>query len=287
MKLKWAFHSATAMKLGWDEELRFWKKFKWKAVELWFDKVKACMEKGRTCAELGRQMHDAGITPIGVAPAVVWTTSTGHDPKHEMGELTERMNVALALGAPALSIVVLGKRGNDPDAEYDRLAEKLRTIADMAGQKGLRLNLEFLGGLPVNGTMGSCIHLVRKADHPALGMLLDLCHYYTSASHIEELDRLPKGKLFLVHVDDAQNRPMEVLGCEHRCFPGEGRIDVPALLGEICRRTRYNGYFSLELYDREVWEMPPPQVFKRAAESIKAVEKGLRGKGLRKKRGRS
>jgi len=287
MKLQWAFNSVSVMKLGWDDELKLWKKHKWKAVELWFDKVKACMEAGRTCAELGGQMYDMGITPIGVSPAVVWTTSTGHDPRHEWGELTERMNVTLALGAPALTIIVLGKRGIDAATEYDRLAEKLRKIADMAGQKNLRLNLEFIGGLPVNGTMGSCIDLVQKVDHPALGMLLDPCHYYTSASHIEELDRLPKDKLFLVHVDDAQNRPMEVLGCEHRCFPGEGRIDVPGLLGEICRRTKYKGYFSLELYDKEVWELPPQQVFKRAAESIKAVEKGLRGKGAKKKAGRS
>ena len=79
MKLKWAFASATVMNLGWDEEFKLWKKYKWKAVEIWYDKVRACLEQGRTCADLGRQMHEAGITPIGVAPAVVWTPSTGHD----------------------------------------------------------------------------------------------------------------------------------------------------------------------------------------------------------------
>jgi sugar phosphate isomerase/epimerase len=282
MQLKWAFASATVMKLGWDEEFELWKKYKWKAVEIWYDKVNACLEQGRTCADLGRQMHEAGITPIGVAPAVVWTPSTGHDPRHEMGELSERMNVTLALGATALTVAVLGKGGGDIAAEYDRLAEKLRKVAEMAGRKGLRINLEFIGGLPINGTMGSCIELIQKVDHPAMGMLLDLCHYYASASHIEELQRLPKGKLFLVHVDDAQRRPMETLGCEHRCFPGEGRIDVPALIGEIRRRTKYNGYFGVELYDETVWEMKPAQVFKKIAESTKTVEKGLRGKGAKK-----
>ena len=60
-----------------------------------------------------------------------------------------------------------------------------------------------------------------------------------------------------MHVDDAQQRPMEILGCEHRTFPGEGRIDVPALLAEIKRRTRYDGYYSVELYDKDIWAMPP------------------------------
>jgi 2-keto-myo-inositol isomerase len=276
MKLKWAFNSATVMNLGWDEEVALWKKYKWKAVEVWFDKVKACMETGRTCAELGQQMRDAGARPIGVAPAVVWTESERHDSKHEYDELVERMNVTVALGAPALTIVALGKRGLDASVELDRLAEKLRNVAEMAGERGIRLNLEFIGGLPVNGTLGTCIDLVRQADHPNLGLLLDLCHYYTSASHVEELDKLPKQKLFLVHVDDAQNRPMEVLGCEHRCFPGEGRINVPALLSEIRRRTKYDGYYSVELYDKDVWALDPKEVFKKTAACLKQIEKGMK-----------
>jgi 2-keto-myo-inositol isomerase len=275
MRLKWAFNSASVMNVPWDDEFKLWKKYKWKAVEIWFDKVKTCMEKGRTCAELGTMMHDAGIRPIGVAPAVVWTPSEGHDSRHEHAELAERMDVTLALGAPALTVIVLGKRGVDLSVEYNRLADKLRNVADMARQRGLLLNLEFIGGLAVNATLGSCIELIEKIDHPSMGMLLDLCHYYTSASHIEELGRLPKGKLFLVHVDDAQRRPMEVLGCEHRCFPGEGRIDVPALLSEIRKRTKYNGYYSVELYDKDVWQMDPAEVFKRTAASIRKVEKGL------------
>ncbi len=276
MKLKWAFHSATVINVPWDEELKLWKKYKWKSVELWFDKVKACMERGRKCQELLRQMEDIGVRPVGLAPGVVWTPSQHHDPKHERDELVERLDVALALGSPALTVVILGKRGPDLRTEYAHLVEKLRAVADLAKARGLRINLEFLGGLSVNGTMGSCIELVREADHPALGMLLDLCHYYASASHIEELALLPKGKLFLVHVDDSQRRPMEELGCEHRCFPGEGRIDVPALLGEIRRRTKFDGYYSVELYDKDVWAMEPKEVFKRTAESIKWIQKKMK-----------
>jgi 2-keto-myo-inositol isomerase len=276
MRLKWAFNSATVMNLGWDEEFALLKRHRWKAVELWFDKVKACMEKGRTCGELGRQMRDAGIEPVGVSPAIVWTESERHDSKHEYDELVERMQVTMALGAPALTVVALGKRIGDLSVEYDRLAGKLRNVAKMAEDRGIRLNLEFIGGLPVNGTLGTCIELVRRADHPNLGLLLDLCHYYTSASHVEELDQLPKGKLFLVHVDDAQKRPMEVLGCEHRCFPGDGRINVPALLSEIRRRTKYNGYYSVELYDKDVWRMDPKEVFKKTAASLKMIEKRMK-----------
>lgn len=275
MKPQWAFASATVMNLEWPEELKLLKRYKWKTVELWFDKMKTCMERGATCADLDRQMEDAGITPIGLAPGVIWTASSGRDPKFEHDELKERMDVALALGAPALTVVALGKRKGELETEYQHLAEKLWAVAEMADERGLRVNLEFIGGLEVNGTMGSCIELIQMVDHPALGMLLDLCHYYTSASHIEELGLLPTQKLFLVHVGDAQRRPMEVLGSEHRCFPGEGRIDVPGLMTEIRKRTKYKGYWSVELYDRDVWAMDPTDVFKKIAASLRKIEKQL------------
>ena len=275
MKPQWAFASATVMNLEWPEELKLLKRYKWKAVELWFDKMKACLERGATCADLDRQMEDAGITPIGLAPGVVWTASSGRDAKFEHDELKERMDVALALGAPALTVVALGKRKGELETEYQRLAEKLRAVAEMADERGLRVNLEFIGGLEVNGTMGSCIELIRLVDHPALGMLLDLCHYYTSASHVEELALLPPKKLFLVHVGDAQRRPMEVLGSEHRCFPGEGRIDVPNLMTEIRTRAKYKGFWCVELYDRDVWAMDPTDVFKKTSASLRKIEKQM------------
>jgi 2-keto-myo-inositol isomerase len=275
MKLQWAFNSATVMNLGWDDEFKLWRRYKWKHVELWFDKIKACMEAGRTCAELGAQMHDAGIAPVGMAPAVVWTETEKHDSYDEHAQLVERMDVALAMGVPMLTLVVLGARDRNLAREYDRLVEKLRNVAMMAEGRGLRLALEFIGGLPVNGTMGTCMDLVTRVDRPSLGMLLDMCHYYTSASHIEELDRLEKGKLFLVHVDDSRDLPMEDLHNEQRCWPGEGRIDVPGLITEIRKRAKFKGPWSVELYDKDVWQMDPVEVFKKTAAAVRKVEKAM------------
>jgi sugar phosphate isomerase/epimerase len=275
MKLEWAMSSATVMNVPWDDEFALWKKYKWKSVELWYDKIKACLDAGRRLSDLLHQLEDAGVRPVGLAPGVVWAPGGGHDPTLERDELQRRMDTALALGAPRLAVMIVGKPASNLAAAYSRLTETLRGVATMAEARGLTVALEFIGGLPINGTLGTCIELVRGVDHPALGMLLDLCHYYASASHIEELNLLPEKKLFLVHVADAQKRPMEVLGCEHRTFPGEGRIDVPNLLGEILRRTKYDGPLCMELYDRGVWAMDPKEVFKRTAASIKMIEKAM------------
>jgi len=275
MKPTWAFSSATVRTTDWPEEFALLRRFRWKAVHLWYDKMKGCLEKGATCDELGRQLHDAGIEPVGLAPGVVWTPSTGHDPRLERDELLQRMDVAVALGAPSLSVAAVGKTRGDLAVEYRHLADKLRGVAELAEARGLRLNLEFIAGADVVGTMGSCMELIAMIDHPAVGMVLDVCHYYASASHVEELARLPKGRLFLVHVGDVPDRPMEALSGEHRCFPGDGRIAVADLVREIHKRTRYKGPWCLELVDRDIWAMDAHDVFKKASAALKKVEKQL------------
>ncbi|MCY3024336.1 MAG: sugar phosphate isomerase/epimerase [Planctomycetota bacterium] len=275
-KLRWAFNSATVMDLPWPEELGFWQRFKWSAAELWYDKIKARLDAGETCAALARQLRDAGVRPIGVSAAVVWTESERHDAADERSELARRLDVTAAVGAPALTVVVLGKVGPDLAQEYCRLADKLRAAGDMAAAHKVKLNVEFLGGLPIVGTLRSCIELLNAANHPAVGMLFDLCHYYVSASHLEELPLLPADKLFLIHVDDARKKPLETLKNDERCFPGEGLIDVPGLLSQIRKLTNYDGYFSLEIYDKEVWRLPAQEVFQRAEKSIQFVEERLK-----------
>jgi 2-keto-myo-inositol isomerase len=272
MKLNWAFNSATVMKLNWDEEFRFWERFGWKAVEPWYDKVTDAVKAGRTVASLAKQMKDAGIKPIGVAPAITMTRSSKPDVKAEEAAWAQRLDVTAELGAPALTFIALGELSKDHASEYAYLSERFRLAGDMAAQRGVRVNLEFLGTLPVNGTLGAGIDMVREVNHPAVGMLFDLVHYYVSASHAEELVNLPAGKMFHVHVDDSPRLPMEQLTNDFRVFPGEGRIDTPGLINLVRKLTKFDGWYGIEIYDNRIWALDPVEVFERTAKSVEFVE---------------
>lgn len=275
MKLKWAFNSATAMNLKWDEEFKLWEKFGWKAVEPWYDKVDAAVKTGRTVASLAKQMKDAGIQPIGLAPAVAMTRSSKPDINAENQAWAKRLDVTAELGAPALTFIALGEMSKDHVSEYAYLAERFRHAGDLAAKRGVRINLEFLGTLPVNGTLGAGIDLVRQTNHPAVGMLFDLVHYYVSASHVEELATLPAGKMFHVHIDDSPRLPMEQLTNDLRVFPGEGRIDVVGLIRLIREHTKFDGWYGVEIYDPRIWPTDAVELFERTAKGIAYVESRL------------
>ena len=275
MSIRWAFNSATVMNCGWDEELKLWEKFGWTAAEIWYSKMQPRLATGATCEQLRRQMQDAGVLPIGVCAGSISTAFGARNREQEYSDLAKRLDVTATMGAPSLTVIIDGEAGDDLAQEYSDLIDPLRHVAEMADERGVRINLEFLGGLPINGTLGSGIELVSRVDHPALGLLFDLCHYYVSASHLEELELLPESKLFMVHVDDSPRMPMETLRNDQRCYPGDGRIPVVTLINHFRRRMKYDGYFSVELYDPNIWKLEAEQVMSQLNASLKKIEQRI------------
>lgn len=280
MPLKWSFNSATVMKLPWNEELKLLQEFGWRGAEVWHSKFKAEIDAGRAKSyeQLGKQMRDAGVEPTGSCVGIMWTKTNGNDPKTELADFERALDTTAAIGAPSMALIALGKVGDNLQAEHDALVEKFRKAGDLAKARNIKLNLEFLGGLPINGTLGSGIELVNATNHPNVGLLFDLVHYYVSASHLEELSSLQKGKMFCVHIDDSPKQPMESLKNDLRCWPGEGRINAPAIIKTIRDVTGYDGWYTVELYDPRVWEQDPRKVFESARKATKMIDESVTGR---------
>lgn len=272
--IRWAFNSATIMNCPWEAELPLWEEFGWNAVEIWYSKLEPQLARGIGFEELARQMRDAGVSPIGMCAAVVLTPASEKDDPSggEHVDLLKRLDAAAAMGAQSLTIITGGAIGTDLATEYKLLVPKLRKVAEQADERGLRINLEFLGQAEINGTMGTCVELVNAVDHPAFGMLFDFAHYYVSASHIEEMTLMAPEKLFMVHVDDVKPIPMEVVKNEERCFPGEGRMDVVGMINHLYNKVGYRDYYSIELYDQEIWKLDSRLVMQRLQASLQAID---------------
>jgi 4-hydroxyphenylpyruvate dioxygenase len=270
--IRWAFNSATIMHCPWEEELKLWEEFGWRAAEVWYAKMEPQLTAGATLNQLADQMRDAGVSPVGVCAGFAYTSAHRDDEAQEYSALEKMLDVTATIGSPALTTVIIGEPSDDLVLEYSYIADKLHRLAEMAAARGVRINLEFLGDAPINRTLGSGIELVNRVNHPALGLLFDFCHYYVSASHIEELELLPREKLFAVHVDDSPRKPMEQLRSDERCFPGEGRTDVADLIRRLRGEHRYNSYFTVELYDKSIWEMPANEVMQRLSDCLTRLQ---------------
>ena len=71
--------------------------------------------------------------------------------------------------------------------------------------------------------------VVRRANHPAIGLVLDSFHTFARKTDLTPMRAIPGDRIFLVQLADAPWLEMDVLNWSRhfRCFPGQG--DMPLL----------------------------------------------------------
>jgi len=148
-----------------------------------------------------------------------------------------------------------------PDAvdDDDLAAEQLRDLADRASERGLRIAYEALAwGRWVN-TYAHAWRIVRRADHPALGLCLDSFHVLSRGDDPAGIRVIPGAKVFHLQLADAPRLKMDVVewSRHHRLFPGLGSFDLTAFAGHVLA-TGYTGPLSLEVFN-DVYRQADPR----------------------------
>jgi 4-hydroxyphenylpyruvate dioxygenase len=125
-----------------------------------------------------------------------------------------------------------------PDPDRARKIARFARLCELARPLGLTLDLEFPSWTETPD-LGEAARVLRAADQPNAGILVDLLHFARSGSSIADLRLLPPEWFRFAHVCDAPARvPATNEGLIHtarfeRLFPGEGGIDVHGILAAL------------------------------------------------------
>ncbi|MGY2442379.1 3-dehydroshikimate dehydratase QuiC [Pseudomonas sp. SDO52101_S400] len=155
-------------------------------------------------------------------------------------------------------VLVCSNASPDSIGDQQVLIDDLRLLAEHAGARGLRIGYEALAwGRHVN-TYQQVWDIVRQADHPALGVLLDSFHTLSLKGDPRAIAEIPGDKIFFVQMADAPILAMDVLEWSRhfRCFPGQGEFDLPGFLAPIIQ-SGYTGPLSLEIFNDGFRAAPP------------------------------
>jgi 4-hydroxyphenylpyruvate dioxygenase len=183
-----------------------------------------------------------------------------------------------ALGTDA--VLVCSSVAPDAVADVDVLAEQLHAVAERAAARGLRIAYEALAwGRHVN-TYERSWEVVRRADHPALGLCLDSFHILSRGSDPTGIAGIPGEKIFFLQLADAPHLTMDVLqwSRHHRLFPGQGAFDLPALLAPVLA-AGYAGPLSLEVFNDVFRQADPGRAAVDAHRSLMALAEVTAARG--------
>lgn len=132
----------------------------------------------------------------------------------------------------------------------DRAAADFHALGERAARRGLRVGYEALAwGRTVNDHRDAW-EIVRRADHPAIGLVLDSFHTLARGIDVDTIRAIPADKIFIVQLADAPAVPMDFLywSRHFRNMPGEGDLPVVAFMKAVAA-TGYDGYLSLEIFN--------------------------------------
>ena len=236
-------------------------------------KVRGYLDAGGRLEWFRAALQEAGV---GVHTVNALEHSTHVSDPAGLGPLLDRCRTfceyARALDAPyVIAVPSFLHEVSDRQRIADVAADALRAMADVAAEYVVGIGFEFLGfeDCSVN-TLGAARAIVEQVARPNLGVVIDAFHYYAGGSTPEMLQDLDPARLFIVHLDDAEDRPRRELRDAHRLLPGDGVIPLRDLVGRI-EGLGYRGPWSIELFRPEYWTWDPVHLARVAREKMAAL----------------
>jgi 4-hydroxyphenylpyruvate dioxygenase len=132
----------------------------------------------------------------------------------------------------------------------DRAAADLRELAERAARRGMRVGFEALSwGKHVNDYRDAW-EIVRRADHNALGLVLDSFHVLARRTDLSAIKAIPHDRIVLVQMADAPKMDLDYLSWSrhYRCFPGQGDLPIGDFMLAL-QETGFDGLLSLEIFN--------------------------------------
>lgn len=157
-------------------------------------------------------------------------------------DLMQELGTDLMLVCSNVSPVSLGG--------INRAADDFAELGARAAARGLRVGYEALAwGRHVNDHRDAW-EVVRRADHPNVGIILDSFHTLARKTDVDTIRAIPGDRIFIVQLADAPLIDMDLLywSRHFRNMPGEGDLAVTDFMRAVAA-TGYDGVLSLEIFN--------------------------------------
>ena len=184
-----------------------------------------------------------------------------------------------ALFEPAAILITTGEPGSYEEAVARRIVvDGLKVVADVAGELGITLGLEpyrKTSGTLVT-TMPEVLDLADEVGAPNIKIIMDAWHFWDLPGI---LDDLATNVNRLVGVQLSDWREPTRSWCD-RVLPGEGTIDLHAVLGTLTK-AGFDGWYDVEVfsdnglfgndYPDSVWHRPAAEVARQSVENVRRI----------------
>ena len=276
--MKIALNGATTMHADLETDIKAASAADFDLLEIWAAKLREFL-KTNTTADLKKLLDANNLEPYSINSIEHITFRDQADYEQIKLETEELSKIAGEIGCPYV-VVVPGKLPESATENeiIDESVKVLNELGDIAEKHNVSLAFEFLGQTDCSvQTLDLCNKIVEKVNRENVGNVLDTFHFYAGNSTFEAIDAMKPEKLFIFHINDAENLPKEELTDAHRVYPGEGILPIKEIKARF-DKIGYDRMVSIEIFRPEYWNENPYEVAKKAKAATEKVL-GLTPKG--------
>jgi 2-keto-myo-inositol isomerase len=262
--MKIALNGATTMRADLTTDIEAASAAGYELIELWASKLRKFLETN-TIADLKTLLDENNLEPYSINSIEHITFRNAEDYEKIKAECEEYSRIAGEINCPYV-VVVPGKLPeNATEAEIINESVKvLNELADIAEKHNVGLAFEFLGQTDCSvQTLDLDKKIVERVDRENVGLVIDTFHFYAGNSTLEAIETLDPKKLFIFHINDAEDLPKTDLTDAHRLYPGEGILPIKEIK-ERFDKIGYDRMVSIEIFRPEYWSEDPFEVARKA-----------------------
>lgn len=237
------------------------------ALTLWPNAWRHAIRRdGLSLTDLRGLLDEHGITVTDVESVDDWRPATGGAGFPSTGRV-EAVEVAVALGARTLTTA----HAVGGELALDRDAGAFAALCDDAAEHGLQVALEFVPFTAVPD-LRTALELLRRADRPNAGLVIDLWHLARSGDAPAALADVPPELICTVQLADGPREPLPDLiedAVRARRLPGAGELPIADGI-ETLRRIGVRAPIGPEVYV-EAWSARPREWAVQLFDATRAV----------------
>jgi 2-keto-myo-inositol isomerase len=262
--MKIALNGATTMHADLSTDIKAASAAEYDLIEIWSAKLYKYLET-RTPADLRAELTDAAIEPYSINSIEHITFRSDADYAAIKAECETLSRIAGEIGCPYI-VVVPGKLPENSirNEIVNESVQVLGELGEIAANHGVSLAFEFLGQADCSvQTLDLCNEIVELTGRENIGNVLDTFHFYAGSSTFDSIDKMRAEKLFIFHINDAEDLPKDELTDARRLYPGLGILPIREIK-EHFDKIGYDRMVSVEIFRPEYWEQDPFDVARKA-----------------------
>jgi sugar phosphate isomerase/epimerase len=229
------------------------------------------VQAGGVLRDIRRRCEDLGLGVCSGIGFAAWIVDDDEQRRVGLEQLKRDMDVLAQIGGTHIAAPPAGANRPGSRLDLDEAAARYAVILELGREMGVIPQVEIWGS-SANLSQGSqALYVAAKSGQPDACVLLDAYHMYKGGTPPSVLKLLGRQAVHCFHMNDyPAEPPRETITDADRIWPGDGIAPLAEMLGYLAG-NHCQVVLSLELFNRDYWQLPAEEAARQGLEKMKAA----------------